>query len=45
MAPATVKYICNALEIADIIGNNKLGTVVEIGGGFGGFCKTLNCIM
>ena len=42
MSPSTVRYIKNTLDIADFLGDEELSTVVEIGGGYGGMCKTLS---
>lgn len=44
MAPATIKYIGNVLDIKSIVGNNKLKKIVEIGGGFGALCKTVSVL-
>ena len=43
ISPSTLRYIKDALDIKNFVGNNDLGKVVEIGGGYGGLCKTLSC--
>lgn len=44
MAPATVKYICSAMDIKSIVGDFIPKSIVEIGGGFGALCKTLSVL-
>lgn len=44
IAPATIKYIGNVLDIKSIVGNKKLNKIVEIGGGFGALCKTISVL-
>ena len=43
ISPSTLRYIKNTLDIKDFVGGTNLGKVVEIGGGYGGLCKTLSC--
>lgn len=43
ICPNTIHYIDATLSIKKMIGSNKIGKIVEIGGGFGNLCKTLSC--
>ncbi len=42
MSPSTIRYIKNTLDIFDFVGNKNVKNIVEIGGGYGGLCKTMN---
>lgn len=44
MSPSTIRYIKNTLDIFDFVGNKDIKNIVEIGGGYGGLCKTMNVI-
>lgn len=41
ISPSTIRYIKNSLDIKRKFNFEKLNTVVEIGGGYGGLCKVL----
>lgn len=44
ISPTTARYIKNTFEMAFMIGDNPIGRVVEVGGGYGGLCKVLSCV-
>ena len=44
VSPSTLRYMQNALDIATFFGEGELNKIVEIGGGYGGLCKTINCL-
>ena len=44
VSPSTLRYIQNALDIAYFFGEGEIKKIVEIGGGYGGLCKTINCL-
>ena len=44
MSPSTIRYIKNTLDIFNFVGNKDIKNIVEIGGGYGGLCKTMNVI-
>ena len=44
ISPSTLRYIQNALDISYFFGEGELDKIVEIGGGYGGLCKTINCL-
>ena len=44
VSPSTLRYITNALDISYFFGEGELNKIVEIGGGYGGLCKTINCL-
>ena len=44
ISPSTLRYIQNALDISYFYGEGELNKIVEIGGGYGGLCKTINCL-
>jgi len=44
MSPSTIRYIKNALDIFNFVGNKKIKDIVEIGGGYGGLCKTMSVL-
>ena len=44
ISPSTLRYIQNALDISYFYGEGDLNKIVEIGGGYGGLCKTINCL-
>lgn len=45
LSPTTVRYIKNSCDIISHFGDMDLNTIVEIGGGYGGLCKTLNTMI
>jgi hypothetical protein len=44
VSPSTLRYIQNSLDIANFVGEGDLSKIVEIGGGYGGLCKTISCL-
>ena len=44
VSPSTLRYVKNALEIDLFVGEDDVSRVAEIGGGYGGLCKTLSCL-
>jgi len=44
ISPSTLRYVQNALDISYFFGEGDLNKIVEIGGGYGGLCKTINCL-
>lgn len=42
ISPTTIRYIKNTLDIIDFFGNSEIKNIVEIGGGYGGLCRTLS---
>ncbi len=44
ISPSTLRYIQNALDISYFFGEGELNRIVEIGGGYGGLCKTISCL-
>ena len=44
MSPNTIRYIKNTLDIFNFVSNKDIKNIVEIGGGYGGLCKTMNVI-
>jgi len=44
ISPSTLRYIQNALDISYFYGEGELNKIVEIGGGYGGLCKTISCL-
>ena len=44
ISPSTLRYIQNALDISYFFGEGELNKIVEIGGGYGGLCKTISCL-
>lgn len=43
-SPTTLRYIKNCFEMASLVGETEISKVVEIGGGYGGLCKTLDSL-
>jgi len=43
ISPSTLRYISNALDISHFVGEGEINKIVEIGGGYGGLCKTISC--
>lgn len=44
ISPSTLRYIQNTLDIANFFGEGDLKKIVEIGGGYGGLCRSINCL-
>lgn len=44
ISPSTLRYIKNTLDLSSLCGDQKISKVVEIGGGYGGLCKTLSVV-
>lgn len=44
ISPSTLRYIQNTLDISHFVGECDLSKIVEIGGGYGGLCKTISCL-
>ncbi len=46
MSPSTIRYIKNTLDIFDFFHSSRknIKNIVEIGGGYGGLCKTMNVL-
>lgn len=44
ISPSTLRYVKNTLDIAHFVGEGELNKIVEIGGGYGGLCKSISCI-
>lgn len=43
ISPSTIRYIKNTLDVIAEFDTSKIKNIVEIGGGYGGLCKTLSC--
>jgi putative sugar O-methyltransferase len=44
ISPTTIRYIKNVFEMATLLGETPISRVVEVGGGYGGLCKTLSVV-
>lgn len=44
IVPSTLRYVNTYLEIKKLIKDNKIKRIVEVGGGYGGFCKTMSVL-
>ncbi len=44
ISPTTIRYIKNVFEMATLLGESPISRVVEVGGGYGGLCKTLSVV-
>jgi hypothetical protein len=44
ISPTTIRYIKNVFEMATLLGDAPISRVVEVGGGYGGLCKTLSVV-
>ena len=44
ISPTTIRYIKNVFEMATLIEDAPISRVVEVGGGYGGLCKTLSVV-
>lgn len=45
ISPSTLRYIKNTLDIKQYFEKRQLKNIVEIGGGYGGLCKTLGVLV
>lgn len=45
ISPSTLRYINCFLEIKNITKDNRLKKIVEVGGGYGGLCKTMSVLI
>ena len=45
ISPTTIRYIKNTFDIVDYFDCNNIKNIVEIGGGYGGLCKTISSII
>jgi hypothetical protein len=43
-SPTTIRYIKNVFEMATLLKDAPISRVVEVGGGYGGLCKTLSVV-
>ena len=44
ISPTTIRYIKNVFEMSTLLDENPVSRVVEVGGGYGGLCKTLDVV-
>ena len=44
ISPTTLRYIKNTFDMASLVGETQLSRIVEVGGGYGGLCKTLSVV-
>jgi hypothetical protein len=44
ISPSTLRYIKNSLDLSSLCEDQKISKIVEIGGGYGGLCKTLSVL-
>lgn len=44
ISPTTLRYIKNALDLSSICEDQKTYKIVEVGGGYGGLCKTVSIL-
>lgn len=44
ISPTTLRYIKNVLDLSSLCGDEELTRIVEVGGGYGGLCKTLSVL-
>lgn len=44
ISPTTIRYIKNVFEMATLLKDVPISRVVEVGGGYGGLCKTLSVV-
>lgn len=45
ISPTTIRYIKNTFDIIKNFDSSSIKNIVEIGGGYGGLCKTLSCVI
>lgn len=44
ISPTTLRYIKNCLDLSHLCDEHDISKVVEVGGGYGGLCKTLSVL-
>ena len=44
ISPTTLRYIKNTFEIDSLVKGDTVSRIVEVGGGYGGLCKTLSVV-
>jgi putative sugar O-methyltransferase len=44
ISPTTIRYIKNVFEMATLLKDTSVSRIVEVGGGYGGLCKTLSVV-
>ena len=44
ISPTTLRYVKNCLDIIDLCSGIEIKKIVEVGGGYGGLCKTLSVL-
>jgi hypothetical protein len=44
VSPSTLRYVQNTLDIGHFVGEGDINKIVEIGGGYGGLCKSISCL-
>lgn len=44
MSPTTIRYIKNVIDLSSICADQEVSKIVEVGGGYGGLCKTLSVL-
>ena len=44
ISPTTLRYIKNSFDMASLVKETPISRIVEVGGGYGGLCKTLSVI-
>lgn len=44
ISPTTLRYIKNCFDLSSLCGDYEIKKVVEVGGGYGGLCKTLSVL-
>jgi len=44
ISPTTIRYIKNVFEMSTLLKDSPVSRIVEVGGGYGGLCKTLSVV-
>jgi putative sugar O-methyltransferase len=44
ISPTTIRYIKNVFEMSTLLEDYPISRIVEVGGGYGGLCKTLSVV-
>lgn len=44
ISPTTLRYINTSFDVLHLMGNESPKTIIEVGGGYGGLCKTLSVL-
>lgn len=44
ISPTTLRYIKNTFDMASLVEETPISKIVEVGGGYGGLCKTLSVV-